>query len=180
LPVAPTTATRMRSTCARAVPLRRGTTPVGSASRLFVGMHIAIMGLASLLAAQRKEQAMAQARNRRGFAGMDPEEQRRIASAGGRASHASGHGHEWSSREAQAAGRRGGLAARHHDRLGVHPVPPPVPPPSSREGDREQQAAEGGAAAPTWGRNEDVERGSDEAAARDSRAARGSSAGDSS
>ena len=46
----------------------------------------------------------------RGFAAMDPEAQRRIASEGGRASHQSGRGHQWTSVEARAAGRKGGEA----------------------------------------------------------------------
>jgi uncharacterized protein len=44
----------------------------------------------------------------RGFAAMDPERQRRIASEGGRAAHRQGVAHEWSSDEARAAGRKGG------------------------------------------------------------------------
>ena len=50
--------------------------------------------------------------SRRGFASMDPTEQRRIASEGGKASHASGQGHKWTSEEARAAGRKGGLTSR--------------------------------------------------------------------
>ena len=46
----------------------------------------------------------------RGFASMDREQQREIASMGGRASHEQGTGHEWNSREAREAGRKGGLA----------------------------------------------------------------------
>lgn len=46
----------------------------------------------------------------RGFASMDAEKQRAIASAGGRAAHRSGHAHEFDSEEAREAGRRGGLA----------------------------------------------------------------------
>ena len=46
----------------------------------------------------------------RGFASMDPEQQREIASQGGRASHQKGTGHEWDSDEARQAGRKGGLA----------------------------------------------------------------------
>jgi len=46
----------------------------------------------------------------RGFAAMDPEEQRRIASEGGKASHESGRGHEFTSEEAREAGRKGGEA----------------------------------------------------------------------
>lgn len=50
--------------------------------------------------------------SRRGFASMDPAEQRRIASEGGKASHASGQGHKWTPEEARAAGRKGGLTSR--------------------------------------------------------------------
>jgi len=46
----------------------------------------------------------------RGFASMDPAQQREIASQGGRASHQKGTGHEWNSDEAREAGRKGGLA----------------------------------------------------------------------
>lgn len=46
----------------------------------------------------------------RGFAAMDPAQQRRIASEGGRAAHQSGHAHEFDSREAREAGRKGGEA----------------------------------------------------------------------
>jgi len=42
----------------------------------------------------------------RGFAAMDPEERREIASKGGRASHANGTGHEFDSEEAREAGRQ--------------------------------------------------------------------------
>lgn len=50
--------------------------------------------------------------SRRGFASMDPTEQRRIASQGGKASHASGQGHKWTAEEAREAGRKGGLTSR--------------------------------------------------------------------
>ena len=40
----------------------------------------------------------------RGFASMDPERQREIASEGGRAAHASGNAHEFTSEEARKAG----------------------------------------------------------------------------
>ena len=46
----------------------------------------------------------------RGFASMDPNRQREIASKGGRAAHAKGTAHEWSSDEARVAGRKGGEA----------------------------------------------------------------------
>jgi general stress protein YciG len=51
-------------------------------------------------------------KQRRGFAAMDPEKQRAIASKGGKASHAAGTGHEWDSESAREAGRKGGQASR--------------------------------------------------------------------
>jgi general stress protein YciG len=49
---------------------------------------------------------------RRGFASMDPTLQRRIATAGGKASHANGRGHTWTVEEAREAGRKGGQISR--------------------------------------------------------------------
>ncbi len=46
----------------------------------------------------------------RGFASMDAEKQRSIASLGGRAAHQQGTAHEFSSEEAREAGRKGGEA----------------------------------------------------------------------
>lgn len=54
----------------------------------------------------------------RGFAAMDAEQQRRIASAGGRAAHASGNAHEFTSAEARDAGRKGGEARSQRSRSG--------------------------------------------------------------
>lgn len=48
--------------------------------------------------------------SRRGFAAMDPEKQRAIASMGGKAAHAKGTAHQFTSEEARAAGRKGGAA----------------------------------------------------------------------
>ncbi|MFI5271844.1 MAG: KGG domain-containing protein [Ktedonobacterales bacterium] len=48
----------------------------------------------------------------RGFASMDPQKQREIASKGGRAAHLQGTAHEWSSDEAREAGRKGGATTR--------------------------------------------------------------------
>ncbi|MGB3879247.1 MAG: KGG domain-containing protein [Diaphorobacter nitroreducens] len=42
----------------------------------------------------------------RGFASMDPDRQREIAAEGGRAAHASGNAHEFTSQEARAAGAK--------------------------------------------------------------------------
>ncbi|HEY0963679.1 MAG TPA: KGG domain-containing protein [Pseudomonadales bacterium] len=47
----------------------------------------------------------------RGFASMDPELQRAIASKGGKAAHQSGNAHRFTSEEAREAGRKGGQAA---------------------------------------------------------------------
>jgi general stress protein YciG len=49
-------------------------------------------------------------RTRRGFASMDPMKQREIASKGGKAAHAQGSAHEFSTDEARTAGRKGGEA----------------------------------------------------------------------
>jgi hypothetical protein len=51
-------------------------------------------------------------KERRGFASMSADKQREIASKGGRAAHAKGTAHEWSSDEARDAGRKGGMASR--------------------------------------------------------------------
>jgi general stress protein YciG len=53
----------------------------------------------------------------RGFASMDPEKQRAIASKGGRTAHQKGTAHEWTPAEAREAGRKGGIAS--------HRRPPP-------------------------------------------------------
>lgn len=58
-------------------------------------------------------------RSGRGFASMDPQRQREIASQGGRAAHASGNAHEFTSEEARRAGQksRGGQARRKEEAL---------------------------------------------------------------
>jgi general stress protein YciG len=48
----------------------------------------------------------------RGFASMERNKQRQIASKGGRAAHTKGTAHEWTSEEAREAGRKGGIASR--------------------------------------------------------------------
>ena len=45
---------------------------------------------------------------KRGFASMDTNKQREIASKGGRAAHTKGTAHEWDKDEAREAGRKGG------------------------------------------------------------------------
>jgi general stress protein YciG len=51
------------------------------------------------------------AKEDRGFASMDRNKQREIASKGGRAAHQKGTAHEWTSEEAREAGRKGGVAS---------------------------------------------------------------------
>src|SRR6185503_9306401 len=49
--------------------------------------------------------------SKRGFASMDENKQREIASKGGHAAHEKGTAHEFTSEEAREAGRKGGHAA---------------------------------------------------------------------
>lgn len=49
-------------------------------------------------------------KRRRGFAAMDPARVRAIASKGGRAAHACGRAHRFTSEEARLAGTKGGSA----------------------------------------------------------------------
>jgi len=48
--------------------------------------------------------------DKRGFASMDAEKQREIASKGGKAAHEKGTAHEFTSAEATEAGKKGGQA----------------------------------------------------------------------
>lgn len=52
----------------------------------------------------------AQKKSNRGFASMDREKQKEIASKGGKAAHAQGRAHEFTADEARSAGRKGGEA----------------------------------------------------------------------
>jgi len=54
----------------------------------------------------------------RGFASMDNEKQREIARKGGKAAHAKGTAHEFSSAEAKQAGSKGGKSA--HEKGTAH------------------------------------------------------------
>ncbi len=51
------------------------------------------------------------AKEDRGFASMDRNKQKEIASKGGKAAHQKGTAHEWTSEEAREAGRKGGMAS---------------------------------------------------------------------
>lgn len=61
-------------------------------------------------------------KSKRGFASMDREKQRLIASKGGKAAHEKGTAHEFTPEEARAAGRKGGQAA--HRRGTAHQFTP--------------------------------------------------------
>ncbi len=54
---------------------------------------------------QKKDEG---SRSKRGFASMDEERQRQIASQGGKAAHEQGTAHEFTSEEARRAGQKGG------------------------------------------------------------------------
>jgi general stress protein YciG len=56
-----------------------------------------------------ESQELPRAKSNRGFASMDTQKQREIASKGGKAAHQSGNAHEFTSAEAAAAGRKGGM-----------------------------------------------------------------------
>ncbi|MEJ6022087.1 KGG domain-containing protein [Ramlibacter sp. PS4R-6] len=58
------------------------------------------------LAADESSVSATRSRAMRGFAAMDPQKQREIASLGGRAAHQSGHAHQFTPEEARAAGRK--------------------------------------------------------------------------
>lgn len=49
---------------------------------------------------------------KKGFASMSPEKRKAIAGLGGRAAHAQGKAHKWTSAEAAKAGRIGGILSR--------------------------------------------------------------------
>ena len=49
-------------------------------------------------------------KSKHGFASWDLEKRTRVAAKGGRAAHAAGTAHQFTSAEAKAAGRKGGIA----------------------------------------------------------------------
>lgn len=96
--------------------------------------------------------------SKRGFASMDPSKQREIASKGGKAAHAKGTAHEFTSEEARVAGRKGGEAVSR-DRAHMSAI--------GREGGHSRgaraRASNGGATdMPTNGGGTDYARGSDQ------------------
>ena len=75
----------------------------------------------------------------RGFAGMNNEQQREIASEGGKAAHRSGNAHEFTPEEARKAGRKGGEAVSR-DREHMSEI--------GRKGGEASGASQGGDATP--------------------------------
>lgn len=57
-------------------------------------------------------------KSKRGFASMTPEQAFAIRSKGGKAAHAAGKAHQFTSEEARAAGKKGGRIA--HERGRAH------------------------------------------------------------
>jgi uncharacterized protein len=51
----------------------------------------------------------------RGFASMDRNKQREIASKGGKAAHQKGTAHEWTKEQAREAGRKGGRMSHRRE-----------------------------------------------------------------
>jgi general stress protein YciG len=64
------------------------------------------------------------AKEDRGFASMDRNKQREIASKGGKAAHQKGTAHEWTSEEAREAGRKGGMASHRRKQEGERSTSP--------------------------------------------------------
>lgn len=72
----------------------------------------------SYKAQERSQEPMQKRTANRGFAAMDREKQKRIASEGGRAAHRQGVAHEWSQDEAREAGRKGGqIVSQNRDHM---------------------------------------------------------------
>ena len=57
------------------------------------------------------KQELLEKKEKRGFAAMPPEQQRLIASRGGKAAHEQGVAHEWNKEEARMAGKKGGTVS---------------------------------------------------------------------
>jgi uncharacterized protein len=89
------------------------------------------------------------AKEDRGFASMDRNKQREIASKGGKAAHQKGTAHEWTSEEAREAGRKGGMAShrrKQEQQQSQQPtgVPAETPGESNRGGEEEMMGNDSG------------------------------------
>jgi general stress protein YciG len=76
------------------------------------------------------------AKQDRGFASMDRDKQREIASKGGKTAHQKGTAHEWTTLEAREAGRKGGIASHRRRVEETTPVVNRVEPVESPESNR--------------------------------------------
>jgi uncharacterized protein len=88
----------------------RGTSPMSNPSQSDMsrmGSKESSRGNSENEGESRQESPVRKTANR-GFAAMDREKQKRIASEGGRAAHRQGVAHEWNRDEAREAGRKGG------------------------------------------------------------------------
>jgi general stress protein YciG len=65
--------------------------------------------------------AKEKAQQRRGFAAIDPEKRRELASRGGKAAHAQGKARKWTLEQARAAGALGGKASHSKSKTGTVP-----------------------------------------------------------
>ena len=91
----------------------RGSNAIGSSAKSAsapLEREVEIEGRSTLAddAASTRKGRNGNGTSHRGFAAMDQNKQREIASKGGRAAHVKGTAHQWSSDEARAAGRKGG------------------------------------------------------------------------
>ena len=78
---------------------------------------------------------------KKGFSCMDPERVREICSAGGKAAHAKGTAHEFTSEKARIAGKKGGLRTAELRALGQLPPGGRKPKPSASHSFDELQEA---------------------------------------
>lgn len=93
-------------------------------------------------ATAEREPAAQKPRRPRGFAAMDRSKVSEIASKGGKAAHAAGTAHQFTSDEARAAGKKGGVAP--HVRRGRGPrqsATVPVAEPAANESSKESNTA---------------------------------------
>lgn len=58
-------------------------------------------------------------KGKQGFASMDRDRQKEIATMGGKAAHAAGTAHQFTSKEARVAGRKGGAVKRQQKGQGA-------------------------------------------------------------
>jgi general stress protein YciG len=115
-------AVSVETVCARGTELEAYAPPAahpqtwcsGEQGRAGGDVGLTVNGTTAQRPTEEEDSNMAQERKGRGrgFASMDPEKQREIASKGGRAAHVQGTAHEWTSDEAREAGRKGGAASR--------------------------------------------------------------------